>query len=461
MSVLPPRIYFSSNRNLPRKVLTEPTQPCKVEKRKQEFSGLSPEQLTKYIYPSNLRQIYIKISDDVHGKIQQKGLKMKDGSVCSGPFEVLVEWAITPENTVFDFSKELLLNYKSYCSPMKLLSILDKQCSEIQQTGEAEQSSKKKWTKVTIFMKNWTELLPEDFAGEELSAMFEQFVRKYSTQFVGVTKIKSMVDNAKQMKSLPVFDCLKITDKTSKALPVQQLSIDYIVGQITLYEFELFVSIKPNEFLGSGWTKKDKYNRSKNLCDLLDHFNAVTNWVSSSIISVDDINQRAELISKFIDVAVSMLDHLNFTGFFEFYSGLVSANVSRLTKTWEMVKNVDQRMKPLRELAEPTKSYAAYRNHIKQNITQPSIPFLGVIIQDLTFIDEGNPDSTPDDHVNFEKCRLMAKQLIVIKTLQQKHFPTAKAENTFYDFITTLEAHKNDNEKELYESSLKIQPRTS
>ncbi|KAL7721103.1 RAS guanyl-releasing protein [Entamoeba marina] len=462
MNPLPPRLFYSSNRKLKRNVLTESTMPCVVGKKKQSFIALTPEQFTSTIFPVNLKQVYTKISDNVEGKFKQKGLVIENRNVVSAPFEVLFEWAITPENTAFDFSKELILNYKSYCTSLELLSMLDKQCFEIEQIeGDDGQSSKKKWTKITIFMKNWSELLPEDFSNGQLSEKFDLFVKKYAPQFVGVSKIKTMVDTAKEVKILTVFEKLEITDKITKALPVSQMTSDFIVNQITLYEFELFGNIKINEFLGGGWTKKDKDVRCKNLCNFMDHFNAVTNWVSSSILNEPNKIARAELISKFIDVATTMYHNLNFTGFFEFYSGLNSVNISRLTSVWELVKDVDIRMKPLQNLADPTKSYSAYRNHVKQNITKAFIPFIGVIIQDLTFIEEGNPDLTEQGHVNFEKCRLMAKQLMVIKGLQQKNYRTRKPDDSFYNFIKTIEEHKNDDEKNLYELSLQIQPRLS
>ncbi|ELP90667.1 RAS guanyl-releasing protein, putative [Entamoeba invadens IP1] len=464
MSVKIPRQFYSSNRNLPRTLLTAPTIEPTIKKEKRVFDGMSPEQITLMVCPGQFRQVYISITDTLGEKFKELGLVVEDKKVIGGPLDVLLNWALTPENSDYEFSKILLVNYRVYCKSVELLQLVDKRCEEILQlTGEPEKSLKQKWAKITIFMKNWTELLPHDFVESDMEKGIKDFIEKYSSQFAGIAQVKKMVDNAKSLK--PNFDIFEKVETESKSKigdklkNLNELTAEQIAQQLSLYEFELFKSIETKDFLGSAWTKKDKYERCPQLCYFLDHFNGVTNWVSSTLVNEPDAQVRAQLISKYIDVAKIMYDNLNFTGFFEFYSGINSSVVSRLTKTMELVPNASERLEPMRKAADPSKSYAAYRKYILENKTKGYIPFIGVVIQDLTFIDEGNPDKTEKGDVNFEKCRMMAKQLFVIKELQDNQHSAFKPLPFFKDFITLVGSHKEDTENALYQLSLKIQPR--
>jgi hypothetical protein len=74
----------------------------------------------------------------------------------------------------------------------------------------------------------------------------------------------------------------------------------------------------------------------------------------------------------------------------------------------------------------PKFQYANYRKCLKE-LAPPAIPFLGVYLTDLTFLELGNPDFLPDSHfINFEKRR---KVYQLIKEIQ-------KYQHSFYSFIS-------------------------
>ena len=60
---------------------------------------------------------------------------------------------------------------------------------------------------------------------------------------------------------------------------------------------------------------------------------------------------------------------------------------------------------------DPSRNMAKYRNLINSELVHPPmIPFFPVVKKDLTFLHLGN-DSEMDGLVNFEKLRMIAKEI--------------------------------------------------
>lgn len=88
----------------------------------------------------------------------------------------------------------------------------------------------------------------------------------------------------------------------------------------------------------------------------------------------------------------------------------------------------------------------------------PCIPYLGMYLTDLSFIEEGTPDFTPDGLLNFSKMRMIAHVIREIRHFQQTpykidHIP--KVTSYLLDSTLLLD------DDELYSRSLQIEPRTS
>ena len=459
----PPRRFYSSNRTLPRTPLTQATQEPLTPYKFQTFDDFPPEQIPLRILPNQFIKKEIVLTNEQ--KLKQQGLVIKDKHTVSAPFKVLLEWAITPENIELDFQKKFLLNYQSYCKPNEMFEFIKEIASEIELTGndEKDKNSKQKWTKITIFLKTWSELSPLDFHQPDVYKEVLAFIEAHEKEFPGIKPIKRYVENARTKKKGSTFERTPNSNTTEKCKPLREMTVDEVVDQLSLFEYNCFSGITPNDFLGSGWTKKDRYERCPRLMEFMDHFNAVTNWVCSSILEEADDKSRAKLIEKCIEITDKMKQRANFTGFFEFYSGLNSSSISRLSRTWDLC---DVKLRKLYDqfniVALPTKSYQNYRKVLKENATNNNlIPFMGVIIQDLTFIDEGNPNELEKGIVNFEKCRMMAEQLLELIKYQNAGHSSIKIAPFFKDFIETIDKHKDDDDKKLYDISLKIQPRAS
>ncbi|XP_069932182.1 rap guanine nucleotide exchange factor 6 isoform X7 [Oryctolagus cuniculus] len=93
-------------------------------------------------------------------------------------------------------------------------------------------------------------------------------------------------------------------------------------------------------------------------------------------------------------------------------SGLNLAPVARLRGTWEKLPSkYEKHLQDLQDLFDPSRNMAKYRNILSsQSMQPPIIPLFPVVKKDMTFLHEGN-DSKVDGLVNFEKLRMIAKEI--------------------------------------------------
>jgi len=140
-----------------------------------------------------------------------------------------------------------------------------------------------------------------------------------------------------------------------------------------------------------------------------------------------------------------------------FVAGFNNAAIQRLKFTRaELNSRSLKRLEALESLMSAESSYKNYRSVI-HSCNPPLIPYIGVYLADLTFIDDGNPNKF-DGLINFSKRRLDYTVISEIQLYQNKPFnlseyPELKA--LLLDFPPTSEAL----EKGLYEVSLKVEPR--
>lgn len=214
------------------------------------------------------------------------------------------------------------------------------------------------------------------------------------------TSIETLLpDDAKQELMDPALE-----------VDILQAQPEDIARQLTLKDFKLFSAIESLEYIDFLWKKDEK--KYQNLLAFTARFNWVVNWVQSEVCSQRVTRRRADVIKQFIKIAELLLECSNFNSLFAVISGLAAPCVSRLKKTWSAVTSkYEDAYEDLEALMDPSRNMAKYRNlyHARQ-ATPPLIPFFPLLMKDVTFMHEGNK-STLDGLVNFDKLRLMSKEL--------------------------------------------------
>ncbi|XP_037634752.1 ras-specific guanine nucleotide-releasing factor 2 isoform X5 [Sebastes umbrosus] len=254
---------------------------------------------------------------------------------------------------------------------------------------------------------------------------------------------------------LRIEDILQMAD-CPKAECFESLSAMELAEQITLLDHIVFRSIPYEEFLGQGWMKVDKTERTPYIMKTSQHFNDMSNLVASQIMTHTDVGSRANSIEKWVAVADICRCLNNYNGVLEITSALNRSAIYRLKKTWAKVSKQSKALSD--KLQKTVSSEGRFKNlrETLKNCNPPSVPYLGMYLTDLAFIEEGTPNFTEEGLVNFSKMRMISHIIREIRQFQQtpyriEHQPKV----TQYLLDKTLIM----DEDTLYDLSLKIEPR--
>uniref|UniRef100_A0A4W5N4I0 Rap guanine nucleotide exchange factor 3 n=1 Tax=Hucho hucho TaxID=62062 RepID=A0A4W5N4I0_9TELE len=184
---------------------------------------------------------------------------------------------------------------------------------------------------------------------------------------------------------------------------LEQMCSKDIASQLTNYDWELFTAMHEVELVYYIFGRhKFPGATTANLERFVHRFNEVQYWVVTEVCLCSDLMKRAMLLKKFIKMAAMLKEQKNLNSFFAVMFGLSNSAVQRLYKTWERVPSKTKRVYCAYErLMDPSRNHRAYRLAVAK-LSPPYIPFMPLLLKDMTFIHEGNKNYT-EKLVNFEK----------------------------------------------------------
>jgi len=182
--------------------------------------------------------------------------------------------------------------------------------------------------------------------------------------------------------------------------------------------------------------------------------NRVCRWIETEILCESNPKIRATILGHFIRVAQACFKLNNYNAVMEMLSALGSSSIYRMKKTWGLLPNkLATTFDELKSLMSPDKSFKHYRSSLKQS-NPPAIPYLGLFLQDLTFIEEGNADLIGTE-VNFTKRQKTGTIIVSIRLYQQKPY----ALEAVPDMVQYLLGAEHLEDSELFKQSLMLEPR--
>ncbi|XP_041122106.1 RAS guanyl-releasing protein 1-like isoform X1 [Polyodon spathula] len=245
--------------------------------------------------------------------------------------------------------------------------------------------------------------------------------------------------------------------KRKVSLLFDHLEPEELAEHLTYLEFKSFRRITfadYQNYIVNGCVKENPaMERSIALC------NGISQWVQLMVLSRPTAQLRAEVFTKFINVAQKLHEVQNFNTLMAVVGGLCHSSISRLKETSSHVPNeVNKVLNEMTELLSSCRNYDNYRR-VYSECTGFKIPILGVHLKDLISVHEAMPDYVEDKKINVQKLQTLYNHIHELIVLQQLA-PRLDANKDLVHLLT-LSLDLYYSEDEIYELSYGREPRNS
>ncbi|XP_034649469.1 rap guanine nucleotide exchange factor 1 isoform X6 [Trachemys scripta elegans] len=365
---------------------------------------------------------------------------------------LLVHATETDRKDLVLYCEAFLTTYRTFITPEELIKKLQYRYEKFCHFPD---TFKKRVSKNTFFVlvRVVDELCLVELTDEILKLLMDLVFRLVCHGELSLARVlrKNILDKVDQKKMLRYANSIKpLAARGVAARPgtLHDFHSHEIAEQLTLLDAELFYKIEIPEVLL--WAKEQNEEKSPNLTQFTEHFNNMSYWVRSIIMQQEKPQDRERLLLKFIKIMKHLRKLNNFNSYLAILSALDSAPIRRL----EWQKQTSEGLAEYCTLIDSSSSFRAYRAALAE-VEPPCIPYLGLILQDLTFVHLGNPDYI-DSKVNFSKRWQQFNILDSMRCFQQIRYDIRRNDDIvsfFNDFSDHLA------EEALWELSLKIKPR--
>ncbi|XP_073979837.1 C3G guanyl-nucleotide exchange factor isoform X3 [Rhodnius prolixus] len=298
----------------------------------------------------------------------------------------------------FLYQEAFLTTYRTFMQP---LDLIEKLCMRQQRFSGNIDPAKQRSARETfsLLVRVVSDLTVSDLEDTVMKALMEFVYQLLCAGDLTMARVLRVIIlekyNNKQMCSIAN------TSLSSQQIYTRQSTLidfksDHVAEQMTLLDSELFMKIEIPEVLI--WAQEQNEERSPNLTRFTEHFNKMSYWARSRILEQNDAKDRERYVVKFIKIMKHLRKINNFNSYLALLSALDSAPIRRL----EWQKHITEGLKEYCALIDSSSSFRAYRQALGET-QPPCIPYIGLVLQDLTFVHIGNSDYLSDGVINFSK----------------------------------------------------------
>jgi hypothetical protein len=188
-----------------------------------------------------------------------------------------------------------------------------------------------------------------------------------------------------------------------------------VAEQMTLIEANMFRAIRPEEFYRKGWT--DPVNAPV-LHMLVSRSNSISSWVASNILCQSTTASRSRALARFVLIAHALEEIGNYNSMVSIVGGFQLWAITRLQCIIPLNPGYRKILGHIEGLLNPDGNYRCYRAIQTIRHGRPFLPYLGLYLKDLTFIEDGNLDVV-NNKPNTDKIGLFGNVLSEIERYQR------------------------------------------
>ncbi|XP_065445291.1 ras guanyl-releasing protein 3 isoform X2 [Chrysemys picta bellii] len=313
--------------------------------------------------------------------------------------------------------------------------------------------------KICCFIRYWILEFPAEFNLDlGLIRLTEEF-REVASQ-LGHEEHVHLID----ISSIPSYDWMrrvtqrKKTSKKGKAcLLFDHLEPVELAEHLTFLEHKSFRRIAFTDY--QSYVIHGCLENNPTLERSIALFNGISKWVQLMVLSKPTPQQRADVITKFINVAQKLLHLQNFNTLMAVVGGLSHSSISRLKETHSHLSSeVTKDWNEMTELVSSNGNYCNYRKAFADSVGF-KIPILGVHLKDLIAVHVIFPDWIDENKVNIVKMQQLSitlNELVSLQTATHHLEPNMDLIN-----LLTLSLDLYHTEDDIYKLSLVLEPRNS
>ncbi|KAL4399531.1 Ras guanine nucleotide exchange factor Bud5 [Malassezia pachydermatis] len=290
-------------------------------------------------------------------------------------------------------------------------------------------------------------------------------------EFMSLYNPPSVEAELKPMVSCELFNALDEA-KDMWDVDVAKFHPMELARQITLMESELYCAITPHELLN----RPEKYkgseyvSKSVNVKEMSLITTQLTNWFGECILREPELSRRSEKLNFFIQLGQASLTLQNYNLLMAVLGALNSSTILRLKKTWAgLSSHVHAQYAELVHVMEHPRNFATYRARLRSSVG-PTLPFLGLMLTDMTFGKGGNPveRTFPEFDApmyNFVRCQKLGRMVEDLQRFQQPYlFQRVPQIQAFLSRVRKNGGAETTSDyglaaEQLYQRSLQLEPR--
>ncbi|KFY78199.1 hypothetical protein V499_02574 [Pseudogymnoascus sp. VKM F-103] len=409
--------------------------------------------------------------------------KLQPPALKGGTLLALVEQLTRHDKLDSSFNGTFLLTYRSFTSARELFEHLVKRF-QIQPPEGLAQADFDTWRdrkqkpirfRVVNILKSWFDnFWMEDQSKETMQLISDvyTFARDTvkTTETMGSGPLMVVLEQRLRGQDAPAKRLVltmnqstpaPIMPKNMRKLKFLDIDVTEFARQLTIIESKLYGRIKPTECLNKTWQKKvgeGDPEPAPNVKLLILHSNQLTNWVAEMILTQQDVKKRVVVVKHFVSVADKCRGLNNYSTLTSIISALGTAPIHRLKRTWDQIPaRTITVLEQMRKLMGSTKNFGEYRESLHL-ANPPCIPFFGVYLTDLTFIEDGIPSIIKKSAlINFAKRAKTAEVIRDIQQYQNVPYPLQAVPELQEYILSNMQAAGDVHE--MYERSLQVEPR--